>query len=120
MTEFQREVRRHYRTPDEIAQESLAQSPVGRLRCSIASGYSGGRAKRITVMKKGYVPAAGVVSGHVRPAMAIAGLVAAVALGLFIVGVACSRESPALAMTAFLTIPAALQSARALMPARSD
>lgn len=68
-------------------------------------------------MKKGHVSAAGGMSGRVRPAMAVAGLVASTALGLIIVGVACSRESPALAMTAFLTIPVALQSARALLPA---
>lgn len=69
-------------------------------------------------MKKGYVPAASGMSGRVRPAMAVAGLVASAGLGLVIVWVACSRESAALAMTAFLTIPAALQSARALLPPR--
>lgn len=42
MTEFQREVRRNYRTPEEIAQESLEQSPVGQLIAEIRR-YANGR-----------------------------------------------------------------------------
>lgn len=42
MTEFQREVRRHYRTSGEIAQESFEQSPAGRLLAELRL-YANGR-----------------------------------------------------------------------------